>query len=63
MRYVTQYRERMYVHDAVYDQFLDGFIAGRAKLRTGEQRHGFHNGFKLSGTGGEDGKYGIENYL
>jgi len=29
----------------------------------GEQRQGFHNGFKLSGTGGEDGKYGIENYL
>ena len=29
----------------------------------GEQRQGFHNGFKLSGVGGEDGKYGIENYL
>lgn len=29
----------------------------------GEQRQGFHNGFKLSGTGGEDGKYGMENYL
>lgn len=29
----------------------------------GEQRQGFHNGFKLSGTGGEDGKYGLENYL
>lgn len=29
----------------------------------GEQRQGFHNGFKLSGTGGEDGKYGMENHL
>ncbi|ADE53470.1 aldehyde dehydrogenase [Coraliomargarita akajimensis] len=29
----------------------------------GEQRQGFHNGYKLSGTGGEDGKYGYENYL
>lgn len=29
----------------------------------GEQRQGFHNGYKLSGTGGEDGKYGMENYL
>lgn len=29
----------------------------------GEQRQGFHNGHKLSGTGGEDGKYGLENYL
>ncbi len=29
----------------------------------GEQRQGFHNGYKLSGTGGEDGRYGLENYL
>lgn len=29
----------------------------------GEQRQGFHNGFRKSGTGGEDGKYGLENYL
>ncbi|MEM1095528.1 MAG: aldehyde dehydrogenase [Bacteroidota bacterium] len=29
----------------------------------GEQRQGFHNGLKMSGTGGEDGKYGLENYL
>ena len=29
----------------------------------GEQHHGFHNGYKHSGTGGEDGKYGIEQYL
>ena len=30
---------------------------------TGEQHQGFHNGYKLSGIGGEDGKYGFENYL
>jgi len=29
----------------------------------GEQAQGFHNGYKLSGTGGEDGKYGFEQYL
>lgn len=29
----------------------------------GEQHQGFHNGYKRSGTGGEDGKYGFENYL
>ena len=25
--------------------------------------HGYHNGHKLSGLGGEDGPYGLENYL
>jgi len=29
----------------------------------GEQHHGFHNGLKKSGSGGEDGRYGIEQYL
>ncbi|MBX2817576.1 MAG: aldehyde dehydrogenase [Saprospiraceae bacterium] len=29
----------------------------------GEQHQGFHNGLKLSGTGGEDGRYGLEQYL
>ncbi len=29
----------------------------------GEQHQGFHNGYKLSGAGGEDGKYGFEQYL
>ncbi|MEP3210645.1 MAG: aldehyde dehydrogenase [Maribacter sp.] len=29
----------------------------------GEQHQGFHNGLKLSGTGGEDGRYGMEQYL
>ncbi len=29
----------------------------------GEMHQGFHNGYKMSGTGGEDGKYGFEQYL
>lgn len=29
----------------------------------GEQHQGFHNGWKQSGFGGEDGKYGLEQYL
>ncbi|MBU2912669.1 aldehyde dehydrogenase [Reichenbachiella agariperforans] len=29
----------------------------------GEQHQGFHNGYKLSGSGGEDGKYGFEQYM
>ena len=29
----------------------------------GELHQGFHNGYKLSGVGGEDGKYGFEQYL
>ena len=29
----------------------------------GEMINGFHNGFKLSGIGGEDGKHGLEGYL
>lgn len=29
----------------------------------GEQHQGFHNGLKMSGAGGEDGKYGLEQYL
>ena len=31
--------------------------------RHGELHQGFHNGYKLSGTGGEDGKFGFEQYL
>lgn len=29
----------------------------------GEQHQGFHNGWKQSGFGGEDGKFGLEQYL
>ena len=29
----------------------------------GEMINAFHNGFKMSGIGGEDGKHGLEGYL
>ncbi len=29
----------------------------------GELVNGFHNGYKKSGLGGEDGKHGLEGYL
>ena len=29
----------------------------------GESIHGFHNGWKESGIGGDDGKYGLDHYL
>jgi lactaldehyde dehydrogenase/glycolaldehyde dehydrogenase len=29
----------------------------------GEEFNAFHNGYKISGVGGEDGKYGMEGYL
>jgi lactaldehyde dehydrogenase/glycolaldehyde dehydrogenase len=29
----------------------------------GELHQGFHNGLKLSGTGGEDGRYGLDQYM
>ncbi len=29
----------------------------------GEQHQGFHYGLKMSGCGGEDGKYGLEQYV
>ena len=29
----------------------------------GESIHGFHSGWKQSGIGGDDGKYGLEHYL
>ena len=29
----------------------------------GESIHGFHTGWKQSGLGGDDGKYGLEHYL
>jgi len=48
------------VHRAVLELDFGEIYVNRPM---GEQRQGFHNGFKLSGTGGEDGKYGLENYL
>ena len=48
------------VHRAVQELEAGEIYVNRG---IGEQRQGFHNGFKLSGTGGEDGKHGFENYL
>ena len=31
--------------------------------RNGELVNAFHNGYKLSGVGGEDGRYGLEGYM
>ncbi len=53
-------RDMRLVHRAVLELDFGEIYVNRPM---GEQRQGFHNGFKLSGTGGEDGKYGLENYL
>ena len=49
-----------YVH-----QLVNALEAGEVYINRGhgEQHQGFHNGLKLSGTGGEDGRYGIEQYM
>jgi len=49
----------------VIDQCIDELEAGEFYINRGigEQHQGFHNGLKLSGCGGEDGKYGLEQYL
>ncbi|REG78393.1 aldehyde dehydrogenase [Marinomonas pollencensis] len=46
-------------------RLVDELEAGEVYINRGhgEQHQGFHNGYKLSGTGGEDGKYGFEQYL
>ncbi|MDW3646003.1 MAG: aldehyde dehydrogenase family protein [Bacteroidia bacterium] len=46
-------------------KFTDELEFGEVYINRGhgEQHQGFHNGLKLSGTGGEDGKYGFEQYL
>ncbi len=48
------------IHRAVQELEAGEIYVNRS---IGEQRQGFHNGFKLSGVGGEDGKHGFENYL
>lgn len=30
---------------------------------SGESRHGFHTGYRKSGSGDEDGKHGIEGFM
>lgn len=47
------------------NRFVDTIEAGELYINRGmgEQHQGFHNGWKLSGMGGEDGRYGLEQYL
>lgn len=53
-------RDMRRIHRAVHELDFGEIYVNRAM---GEQRQGFHNGYRLSGTGGEDGKYGLDNYL
>lgn len=47
------------------NRFVDTIEAGELYVNRGmgEQHQGFHNGWKMSGMGGEDGQYGLEQYL
>lgn len=49
-----------YIH-----KYIDEVESGEVYVNRGigEQHQGFHNGWKLSGAGGEDGRYGLEQYL
>ncbi|WP_375277443.1 aldehyde dehydrogenase [Alteromonas australica] len=44
---------------------IEGMEVGEVYVNRGigEQHQGFHNGWKKSGMGGEDGLYGLEQYL
>lgn len=46
-------------------KFINEMEAGELYINRpmGEQHQGFHNGWKQSGMGGEDGKFGLEQYL
>ncbi|WP_049720969.1 aldehyde dehydrogenase [Gilvimarinus polysaccharolyticus] len=46
-------------------RYIDEVESGEVYVNRGigEQHQGFHNGWKLSGAGGEDGRYGLEQYL
>ncbi|GLS83864.1 aldehyde dehydrogenase [Paraferrimonas haliotis] len=48
------------MHQAIADLEVGEVYINRG---IGEQHQGFHNGWKMSGAGGEDGKYGLEQYL
>ncbi|MCF2946751.1 aldehyde dehydrogenase [Paraglaciecola aquimarina] len=47
------------------NRFIEELEVGEVYLNRGmgEQHQGFHNGWKQSGFGGEDGKFGLEQYL
>ncbi|GAB2504739.1 aldehyde dehydrogenase [Microbulbifer agarilyticus] len=49
-----------YIHQAVAEMEVGEVYVNRG---IGEQHQGFHNGWKLSGIGGEDGRYGLEQYV
>lgn len=49
-----------YIHQAIADLEVGEVYVNRGM---GEQHQGFHNGWKLSGYGGEDGRYGLSQYL
>ncbi|WP_096085010.1 aldehyde dehydrogenase [Agaribacterium haliotis] len=47
------------------NRFIEELEVGEVYVNRGmgEQHQGFHNGWKQSGFGGEDGKFGLEQYL
>lgn len=47
------------------NRFINELEVGEVYVNRGmgEQHQGFHNGWKQSGFGGEDGKFGLEQYL
>lgn len=49
-----------YIHKAIAEMEVGEVYVNRG---IGEQHQGFHNGWKQSGFGGEDGKYGLEQYV
>lgn len=49
-----------YIHQAINEMDVGEVYVNRG---IGEQHQGFHNGWKRSGMGGEDGKYGLEQYV
>lgn len=56
----------LYTHNLAYiHQAIDEMEVGEVYINRGigEQHQGFHNGWKKSGMGGEDGQYGLEQYV
>jgi lactaldehyde dehydrogenase/glycolaldehyde dehydrogenase len=66
----------MYLHEKIADQFIERFVEGVKRLvrelkfgeiyvnrAGGDAVHAYHSGYRHSGIGGEDGKYGLEGYL
>ena len=49
-----------YIHQAIAEMEVGEVYVNRG---IGEQHQGFHNGWKMSGMGGEDGEYGLAQYV